>query len=198
MADELNVDPKLLQDAADGITKIVGELTDVGISSTAAVGRGFAETKLSPMEAGTESVQEAFGAFCDRWSWGVRALVQDGNDIAQTLNLAAGMYHEEDQEFSNTFKEAFADITGNPHLSAQQVDARSWGQTLSDNMVNNAIHPDYSMKSFEKMVAHNNNDVRAAMAIAPDFLPDPKHPWYRWNTGAAAKAAAILNQPGQQ
>jgi hypothetical protein len=196
VADELNVDPKLLQEAADGINKIVGELTDVGIASTAAVGRGFANTRLSPMEAGTESVQEAFGEFCDRWSWGVRALVQDGNDIAQTLNLAAGMYHDEDQEFSNMFKEAYADITSNPHLTTQQVDARSWGETLSDNMVNNAIHPDYSVKSFETMVSHNLNDARAIKAVA--LMPTPKNSWLLWNTGAAAKAASILDKPGQQ
>lgn len=198
MADELNVDPKLLQEAADGINKIVGELSDVGIGSTAAVGRGFAATRLSPMEAGTESVQEEFGTFCDRWSWGVRALVQDGNDIAKTLNLAAGIYHEEDQEFSNMFKEAYADITSNPHLTAQQVDARSWGQTLSDNMVNNAIHPDYSLKSFQKMVSHNANDARAVVAAAPGLVANPTNPLKSVDPGAGAKARAILEQPGQQ
>ncbi|MGF6886171.1 hypothetical protein ABIA39_000138 [Nocardia sp. GAS34] len=198
MADQLDVDPKLLQEAADGINKIVGELSDVGIESTAVVGRGFSDTRLSPMEAGNESVREAFGTFCDRWSWGVRALVQDGNDIADTLNLAAGLYHEEDEEFSNTFKEAYADLTSNPHLTAQQVDAQSWGQTLSDNMVNNALHPDYSQKSFEQMAAHNSNDARAVIAAAPGVVTNPITPWKSADPAAAAKARAILGQPGQK
>lgn len=93
MAGDVTVDPAVLRQAADGINGIVGELSEMGTGETGAVGRGFSLLALSPLEAGKGSVQKALETFTQRWSWGVRALVQAGNAIAQTLGLAAGRFH---------------------------------------------------------------------------------------------------------
>ncbi|MET7767439.1 hypothetical protein [Nocardia sp. NPDC005366] len=193
---ELNVDPTVLEQAANGINGIIGELSELGIGETGAVGRGFSLLALSPTEAGKSVVQSTFETFTERWSWGVRALVQSGNAIAETLGLAAGRYHIMDEQFSNTFKEVFTHLAGNPHLTDAEIDARSWTDTLSDNSVNWVLHPDYSGDSFTQAFDKVGDNVsllgqlgaHAMSADMPDqgltgmFLPD---------TGLAAKAAEI-------
>ncbi|MGF6889488.1 uncharacterized protein YukE [Nocardia sp. GAS34] len=192
MADQLDVDPSVLKDAADGINGIIGELSDLGTGETGAVGRGLSLLSLSGMEAGKASVCKAFSTFLDRWSWGVRALVQGANEIADTLNLAAGRYHEMDETFSNMFKEMYADMVGNPHLSNKQIDARSWGDTLSDNGFNDVRHADYSVSSFEGALNHIGKNVQVIKAVAPTIVEHPM----RWNTGASQEAAQIMNGDG--
>ncbi|MFF3567953.1 hypothetical protein ACFYXQ_09265 [Nocardia jiangxiensis] len=192
MADKLSVEPAVLTDAADGINSIIGELSELGVGETGAVGRGLSLLALSGMEAGKASVCKAFSTFLDRWSWGVRSLVQSGNEMAKALNLAAGRYHEMDETFSNTFKEAYADLVGNPHLSKDQIDKRSWGDTLADNGFNDARHPDYSLSSFNGAIDHIGRNAHAIAAVAPTIAEHP----VRWNTGAAQKAAQIMNGDG--
>jgi hypothetical protein len=50
-------------------------------------------------------VASAFGSFCDRWSWGVRALVQDGNQFAERLGLSAGLYNDVENQVTGAIKE---------------------------------------------------------------------------------------------
>ncbi|MEU6562018.1 type VII secretion target [Nocardia nova] len=202
MAEKLNVDPQVLNQAADGINKIIGELSDLGLgSATGEVGRGFSEVKLSPTEAGKESVQTAFATFCDRWSWGVRALVQNGNEVARTLGLAAGLFHDQDQELAAMVKETWTDIAGNPHLSAEEADKRSWGDTFADNPYNAIRHPDYSAASFDQAMQRSHRDMQAVAAVAPGAAANllvPGAVAARWNSGDAARAAAIMNPQGEK
>lgn len=191
---ELNVDPAVLTQAANGINGIIGELSELGIGETGAVGRGFSLLTLSPKEAGKALVQSTFETFTERWSWGVRALVQSGNAIAETLGLAAGRYHIMDEKFSNTFKEMFTHLAGNPHLTDAEIDARDWQTTLSDNQWSWASHPEYSADSFTQAFGKIGDNVSLLGQLGkevpniPDqgplgtFLPD---------TGLAAKAAEI-------
>ncbi|WP_433712888.1 type VII secretion target [Nocardia sp. CA-084685] len=199
MGEQLNVDPAVLQQAADGITGVISELSDLGIGETGAMGRGFSLLTLSPMEAGKASVQSAFETFTERWSWGVRSLVQAGNEIAKTLGLAAGRYHIMDEKFSNTFKEMFTQLTGNPHLSKEEIDARSWGDTLADNQFNQVRHTDYSAESFQNAFTHIGTNIKVIEAVGPDALgnngPIPGIPRH-WNTGAAERASEIMNGQG--
>ncbi|MEV4130539.1 hypothetical protein [Nocardia sp. NPDC049707] len=182
------MDPVVLQQAADGITGIIGELSELGVGEGGAMGRGFSLLSLSPIQAGKASVQKAFETFTERWSWGVRALVQAGNEIAKTLGLAAGRYQIMDEKFSDTFKEMFTQLTGNPHLSKEEIDARSWGETLADNQFNQIRHADYSAESFQNAFTHIGTNVKVIEAVGPDALGNnglmpgiPRH----WNTGAA-------------
>ncbi|WP_216892162.1 type VII secretion target [Nocardia alni] len=192
MAENLNVDPAVLTQAADGINGIIGELSGLGTGETGAVGRGLSLLRLSGMQAGKASVHKALSTFLDRWSWGVRALVQAGNEMAESLHLAAGRYHEMDETFSNMLKEGYADLVGNPHLSNDQIDARSWGDTLADNGFNDMRHPDYSQSSLQGALDHVKKDGQAIAAIAPATIGQP----LRWNTGAAQRAAQIMNENG--
>lgn len=148
MSPDLQVDPRVLGQAAAGITAITDSLAGLGIGETASMGRGFALLSLSPLEAGACGVQVAFEDFVERWSWGVRHLVQAANSIAHTLDLNAGRYHDTEQIAEAMLKTAWTDIVGNPHLSSDEIAARDWGETLADNPINHLRSPDYSAESF--------------------------------------------------
>ncbi|WP_051181251.1 hypothetical protein [Nocardia vinacea] len=124
----------------------------------------------------SQPVKAAFETFTERWSWGVRALVHAGNEIAKTLGLAAGRYHIMDEKFSNTFKEMFTQLTGNPHLSKEEIDARSWGETLADNQFNQIRHTDYSAESFQNAFTHIGTNVKVVEAVGPEQRSDTGDP----------------------
>ncbi|WP_069161160.1 hypothetical protein [Nocardia altamirensis] len=213
MGDKLQVDPKVLKQAADGINSITGELGKLGIGATASVGRGFALLTLSSMEAGKQTVQTSFEDFCERWSWGVRSLVQAANGIAATLDLSAGRYHQMEQIASNTFKKMWTDIIGNPQLSKEDAGKRSWSATFSDNWANHVMHPDYSRKSFEQMQNSGRTNLKVIQAVGPKALANigvvglPQFvgpaalaggPTPGWNTGEAQRAAKIMQDANTQ
>ncbi|MCX4096254.1 WXG100 family type VII secretion target [Nocardia sp. alder85J] len=193
MNDSIRVDPAALTDAADGINAITGELSGLGTKETGASGRGFALISLTGLQAGKSAVHQAFSAFTDRWSWGVRTMVQSADALARTLGLAAGRYHEEEQTASNMFKEMYTNIAGNPHLSHQDADNRTWSQTLADNSYNDIRHPDYSASSFSAAWDHMVRNGKIIATVAPDALANAGPTPTRWNTGDAARAAQIMN-----
>lgn len=108
------VDPALLREAAQGINDTISALKSVGISEAADVGRGFSGLELTGLQAGSQDVRQAFSGFCERWSWGVRALVRDGNEIAgrnaETTWSGVGRDVAEGPMGSTR---ALADLTGN-------------------------------------------------------------------------------------
>ncbi|MGW3542642.1 type VII secretion target [Nocardia niigatensis] len=121
MTEELKVEPAVLTQAANGINSIIGQLSDLGIKETGAMGRGFALLALSPLQAGKASVQSTFETFCNRWSWGVRSLVQSANSLAQSVGLAAGRYQMMDEQAKNALKEVYSHLFSNPHLTKAQT-----------------------------------------------------------------------------
>ncbi len=123
--------------------------------------------------------------------------MQAGNEIAKTLGLAAGRYHIMDEKFSDTFKEMFTQLTGNPHLSKEEIDVRSWGDTLADNQFNQIRHTDYRAESFQNAFTHIGTNVKVIQAVGPDALASAV-PGVHWNTGAAERAAEIRNGQGVQ
>lgn len=191
MSDELKVEPEVLTAAADGINKIIGDLKGMGTAETAAEGRGFESLTLSGLAAGKSSVRDAVSGFTSRWAWGVRALVQSASSIAQVLGLAAGRYHMIDQTYSNMFKEMYTQLKGNPNLTAEQADKKSWQELLADNPGNWIQHPDYSSASFDHMVDHLKLDGQVIQTVGPDALSNSGIPTH-WTTGDAQKAAQIL------
>lgn len=145
-----SVSPDLLKKTAQGINDTLGELKSVGMAEGADAGRGFSQLQLRGMQVGHQGLEQAFQQFCDRWSWGVRTLAQDGNHIAQQLNLSAGSYQDMEQYASGALKDVMADAMGNPHTTDDQVEKESWGQVAADNPINQALHPDLSARSWEK------------------------------------------------
>ncbi|ANS24806.1 hypothetical protein R1CP_00230 [Rhodococcus opacus] len=140
MGDHLEVDPSVLIQAAQGITAITESLSGLGTGETASVGRGFSLLALSPMEAGKQEVQTSLEEFAERWSWGVRHLVQSANEIARVLDLAAGSYYTTEQVYSDALKTVWTNTVGNPHLSGDEISDRTSGETLADNPINQTLN----------------------------------------------------------
>lgn len=139
--EDLNVDPAALKRAESGINATIGELNDMGMLGSGSHGRGFGSMVLSGMEAGHAGLADAFSGFCDRWGWGVRALVQDANQMASALGMAAGLFHEQDQYVADAGKIIATSVAGNPHLSEAEITSQSWGENFDD------WKPDYSVES---------------------------------------------------
>ncbi|MCD7438850.1 hypothetical protein K4B79_11520 [Streptomyces lincolnensis] len=138
-----------LDGIAKGINLTLGELKELGVDSVAAQGRGFANLALSGLELGHEDLQAAFTSFCERWEWGVRALVEEGNLFAHNVGLAAGTLYETDQYVDGMLKVAANSVAGNPYLSEDEAAAQSWGDIATSGL-DSMKNPDYSKESFEE------------------------------------------------
>jgi len=64
------------------------------------------------LQAGDGGVQQAFGGFCERWSWGVRSLVQDGNQVAARLGITAGVYADTEDYLTGVAGRALVLVAG--------------------------------------------------------------------------------------
>ncbi|MCF6525062.1 hypothetical protein [Streptomyces sp. JJ36] len=151
-------DLKISKESANRITQglrgAIGELKEIGgfgASTDSLQGSGVGDLTLTKMEAGGSGLATAFEGFCEQWEWGVRALVQDANQIAARLGLAAGLLHAEDQYWNGTFKIVANAAAGNPHLSEEEVTSQGWGELFDGG----TYTPDYSTESWEKAGAEN-------------------------------------------
>lgn len=192
MTDRLEVDPQVLNAAADGITRTIDSMSQIGISESGTLGRGFSLLALSPLEAGRMSVQRSMEGFAQRWEWGMRALVQAGNAIAEALGLAAGRYHVIDQYGEDALKNIVNDVIGNPHLSDNEVAAQSWSQTVATNPYNMVAHPDFSTESAAAAAEQIRQNNATIAEMTPQALANltaaspvdiPGLPDAGWDTG---------------
>ncbi|MDT0492571.1 hypothetical protein RM717_18865 [Streptomyces griseus] len=145
-AEDLNVDPVSVQLITTGLREAVAELKEIGTGTGALLGKGLSELPMTGMEAGHHGLSVDFEDFCERWEWGVRALVQDANAIAAKLGLAAGIVWEEDQYVQGTLKIAVNAGVGNPHASEDEIVQQDWGDVFTPDY----LSPDYSAESFER------------------------------------------------
>ena len=158
------VNPGLLQEAANGINATIAELKTLGIAEEADEGRGFGSLAMTGLQVGHQGLQGAFADFADRWSWGVRALVKDGNQIAQSLGLSAGTYYDAEQYAIGVLKDAVNAGIGDPHAANQQVENESFGQIVAADI------PDYSAASWQQ----TGQDAQAAWSgVARDVAEGP-------------------------
>lgn len=145
-----DLDTAGMAEVAKGITLTLDELREIGIDSLAGAGRGFSELSLSGLELGNEELRSQFSAFCERWDWGVRALVVQANAFAQSVGLAAGLLYETDQYAGGSLKVlANSVLGGSPYASEEEVEAKSWND-IALGQYGAAAHPDYSAESFAK------------------------------------------------
>ncbi|MER7307050.1 hypothetical protein [Streptomyces griseoluteus] len=68
-----------LEEIAKGLTEALGELGELGMAGQAGAGRGFSGIALSGLELGHEGLTGELKTFCERWEWGVRAQIAEGN-----------------------------------------------------------------------------------------------------------------------
>jgi hypothetical protein len=147
MADGYELDPEDLRKVEQGINAAMKELKEFGFDITANLGHGYSDMELKGLEVGHEGLRSTFADFCDRWGWGVHALMRDANDIAHRLNLSAGLYHEQERYASDTLKTVVSDVQGDLSLTEDEVTARSWSETLKDNPLSHVANADYSQES---------------------------------------------------
>lgn len=147
MADGFAVDRGALSETAKGINDTIGALKRLGFDKEAEAGRGFSGIALRGLQIGHPGLHGVFGDFCDRWSWGVRSLVQDGNEIAIRLGLSAGLYHDTEEYLAGTAKAVLGDAAGNPHLTDAQVEKESWSQTVGSEF---AAPDDFSGSAWQR------------------------------------------------
>ncbi|MCX4750428.1 hypothetical protein OG455_33800 [Kitasatospora sp. NBC_01287] len=169
--DGYTVLPSALDSAAKGINDAIAELKTLGFDGEATEGRGFGNMSMETWQFGHDKAHAAFSGFLDRWGWGVRTLVQDGNQISVRLGLSAGLYYQQEQYMQGVLKDAVNAGMGNPHLTDDQVEAQSWGQTWADNPINDDInHPDNAQD-----VAKANADIKKTWsAEGKDFVQTEK------------------------
>lgn len=144
---DLQVPPEALAAIAKGIDLAHAELKDLGMIGEASAGRGFADLALSGLELGHGGLASKFGTFCDRWEWGVRALTLKGNGFAQGVGLSAGAHAEQEQYVKDSIKIGVNSVNGNPHLSEDDVKAKSWDTIRDQSAFDN---PDWSAESFSE------------------------------------------------
>lgn len=145
-AGDLNVDPASVQKITGGLRAAVAELKEIGTGTGAVLGKGLSDLSMTGMEAGHYGLSVTFEDFCERWEWGVRALVQDANAIAAKLGLSAGVLWEEDQYIEGTLKIVVNAGVGNPNASEADIVKQGWGDVLTPDY----LSPDYSPESFQR------------------------------------------------
>ncbi|MFE1314318.1 hypothetical protein [Streptomyces sp. NPDC058755] len=150
-----------LDEIAKGITQTLTELKELGIDSLAGAGRGFSNLELSGLQLGHENLTSKFKSFCERWEWGVRALVVEGNTFAENVGLSAGTLHETDQYVGGALKVGYNSLVGNPYASEDDVEKMSWDQ-LRRSSADGLTHPVYSEKSFAEAWQHSKQSLKDA------------------------------------
>jgi hypothetical protein len=172
MADGFSVDRAALAESAQGINDVVSALKGLGFDEAADVGRGFSELALSGLQVGNAGLQQAFGDFCGRWSWGVRSLVQDGNQFAARLGISAGLYADTENYLVGVAKDVTDAAVGDPHLSDGQVEQGSWSQAAAG--VTGASTPEGNMswqQADRNIEATWEAEGRDALTSGPPIIP---------------------------
>ncbi|MFD5423999.1 hypothetical protein [Streptomyces sp. NPDC127084] len=179
-------DREALDQITKGIDLAMDELKELGFDIEANLGRGFDELELAGLEVGDDALTRTFAAFCENWGWGVRTLMQDANEFARRLGLSAGIYHEQEQYASDTLKNAWTAATGNPHLTQEEINGRSWGDTFKDNNLSHIQNADFSAESgragleqAEQAWAQAGEDVRTS-TVTPGALFEDDTEW-QWD-----------------
>lgn len=111
---DFEVAPEALDEIAVGIETVLDGLRGLGPPGAAQRGRGVEELAALPGDVGPTPLNPAFAAFCLRWEWGVRAAVQDGEDLVDGLRAAVTTYGRADDEQANVFARVAFDLLGDP------------------------------------------------------------------------------------
>ncbi|QKW08519.1 hypothetical protein HUT18_21270 [Streptomyces sp. NA04227] len=144
-----------------GINASLAELKELSIGwGYSAAGKGFSELALNGLDIGHSELTDVFKSFCERWDWGVRDLIAEGNHFAESVGLSAGTMHQVDQYVSDAAKVVANAGIGNPMLSEEQAANQSWNDLVKENHA--LADPNYSPDSF----AHAQETSRQALRDA--------------------------------
>ncbi|MFC8594026.1 hypothetical protein [Streptomyces atroolivaceus] len=144
---DLSFDKASVAKFTQGVGATIDELGDLGGATGSKMGKGFSALSMTGMEAGHHGLSVDFEDFCERWEWGVRALVGDASAIANRLGLAAGTQWEHDQYVEGTLKVGVNSVMGgNPHATEEEITQQDWGDVFTPDY----LDPDWSAESFEQ------------------------------------------------
>ncbi|MBQ1089754.1 hypothetical protein [Streptomyces sp. B93] len=130
-----------------GVGAVIDQLGDLGGATGSVMGKGFSELSMTGMEAGHHGLSVDFEDFCERWEWGVRALVGDASAISNRLGLAAGTQWEHDQYVAGALKVGVNSVMGgNPHASEEEITQQDWGDVFTPDY----LSPDWSGESWDR------------------------------------------------
>lgn len=116
----------------NGVISVLGEMMWLG-SHHASSGLTIVELNLDEGDCGDEALSDAMSGFCDRWRWGVRHLVQEGQAMAKTLQETAGTYKGVEDQLNDTFKRLVDTLVGNP-MGTEDPTKKSWEQMGNDSL----------------------------------------------------------------
>ncbi|MFJ9591193.1 hypothetical protein ACIRS3_00400 [Streptomyces virginiae] len=177
---DLEVSPTAIKNIQDGLRRAIAELRESGDATGASQGAGFSDLSMTGMETGHAGLATDFEAFCERWEWGVRSLVQNASALAGNLGIAAGTVWEEDQYIQGAFKVVANAAYGNPHASEDEIEKKSWDDIWRADV----YKPDYSDESFDKSDA----DIKKAWSDTGDKLT---------SNGYVGSLKDLLDQTGE-
>ncbi|MFD4764582.1 hypothetical protein ACFWOJ_39030 [Streptomyces sp. NPDC058439] len=144
---DLAFDKESVAKFTQGVGAVIDQLGELGGATGSVMGKGFSGLAMTGMEAGHRGLSVEFEDFCERWEWGVRALVSDASALANRLGLAAGTQWEHDQYVEGSFKIGVnALMGGNPHANEEDIAQQNWGDIFTPDY----LDPDWSAESFEK------------------------------------------------
>lgn len=137
---------------AKGLTEALAELKELGMVGEAGAGRGFGDIGLSGLELGHEGITSEFKSFCERWEWGVRSLVNEGNAFAVKTGMSAGTYYENEQYVEGSLKVVTNAAIGNPYASEDEVTQQGWGDIAKSGAYGGV---DFSQESVQQALANS-------------------------------------------
>ncbi|MEU8540729.1 hypothetical protein AB0C52_12230 [Streptomyces sp. NPDC048717] len=144
---DLSFDQAAVAKFTQGVGAVIDQLGELGGATGSVMGKGFSGLAMTGMETGHHGLSADFEDFCERWEWGVRALVSDASALANRLGLAAGTQWEHDQYVEGSIKVGInALMGGNPHADEKDIAQQSW----SDVFTPDYLDPDWSPESFQK------------------------------------------------
>jgi hypothetical protein len=144
---DLDFDKASVAKFTQGVGATIDGLGELGGATGSVMGKGFSQLSMTGMEAGHHGLSVDFEDFCERWEWGVRALVHDASEIANRLGLAAGTLWEHDQYVEGALKVGVNSLAGgNPHATEEEITRQGWGEVFTPD----ALDPDWSAQSWER------------------------------------------------
>ena len=175
MTDNLKVDPADLIKASAGINGVINGLADTGVGSdySAAIGRGYGDLDLDGRTIGHADPKSGLGEYCDRWEWGVRALVTGAAEISKGLGLGASHYEREEKWAGDQLKNFTMDVIGDPSLTPEDLKTMSWGNLWEHNK--NAITDPQWALTPEEMRKHQELGQQLRQTMVEDLETIARH-----------------------
>lgn len=142
------VDLNALAEAERGVRDAVAELNEMygwggGEANVGAEGRGLEHLHESatPDTVGHDGLSGALALFVEKWTWGVKFLVEDGVDCADALRDTRSVYEKADDAAATAVKRVLHVFGGNPVEDADAWDNKDWSQIRGETA------PDWSAES---------------------------------------------------